>query len=135
MAVIDKIYLSDYSDYEELLLWCLVYKPTLLQNFYYPFLTRVEWDRWRESVYRGRLKSIKKKLKKEGTEEAVLLEYNKLSDKTLYMEVMKLPITNFSPAQNKYLVWNCPIPFVRDYLLNKCGVTTKWYHKIFWKKL
>ena len=42
MAVIDKLY-ANFWDYREFIVWCIIYKPSLLKNMYDPF--RPAWDK------------------------------------------------------------------------------------------
>lgn len=50
MAAIDKLYLKYYSDHKDFVIWCIQHKPSLLNNFYNPFITRNEWDKWQEEI-------------------------------------------------------------------------------------
>ena len=45
------------------------------------------------------------------------------------------PITNTPLKVDRKLKWICPVPCVREYLHNQCGVNPKWewLYKIFWK--
>ena len=44
MAAIDKLYVKDFTEYEDLRLWALVYYPKLLLYFYDPTVTKYEAD-------------------------------------------------------------------------------------------
>ena len=61
-------------------------------------------------------------------------ENRKLKNKSKFIDSIALPICNFSFNQDLYLKWHCPIEFVRKYLKEQCGVKTRWYHKIYFKK-
>ena len=45
------------------------------------------------------------------------------------------PIMNTPFKVDKKLKWICPLPFVREYLHEQCGVNPKreWLYRIFWK--
>ena len=58
MAAIDKLYLKYYSDHKDFVIWCMQYKPSLLNNFYNPFITRNEWDKWQEEISKTELKKL-----------------------------------------------------------------------------
>lgn len=106
MASIDKLRCKFYSDFKDFTIWCICNKPSLLNNFYNPFITRKEWEDWQKEC----------------------------STNTDYGDDRNLPIANFTSKQDKYLYWNCPIDFVREYLENKCGYNkANWFVKLFWK--
>ena len=42
MAAIDKLY-ANFWDYRDFIVWCIIYKPSLLKNMYDPF--RPAWDK------------------------------------------------------------------------------------------
>lgn len=44
MASIDKLRCKFYSDFKDFTIWCICNKPSLLNNFYNPFITRKEWE-------------------------------------------------------------------------------------------
>ena len=93
MAAIDKLRCRYYSDFKEFVVWCMAYKPSLLNNVYYPFMSSTEWDN----------------LQKE------------CSKNPNCIGVAELPIANFRFKQDRYLYWHCPIDFVREYLKTQCG--------------
>lgn len=106
MAAIDKLRCRYYSDFIDFVVWCITYKPSLLNNFYYPFITRDEWYNWQKEC----------------------------STNTDYVDVRELPIANFRFKQDKYLYWHCPLDFVREYLETQCGYKkANWFVKLFWK--
>ena len=45
------------------------------------------------------------------------------------------PVMHTPFKVDKKLKWICPLPFVRDYLHNQCGVNPKWewLYRIFWR--
>ena len=106
MAAIDKIRCRYYSDFRDFVVWCITYKPSLLNNFYYPFTSSTEWDNWQK-------------------------ECSKNID---YGDDVELPVANFRFKQDRYLYWHCPLDFVREYLETQCGYKkANWFVKLFWK--
>lgn len=106
MAAIDKLRCRYYSDFKEFVVWCMAYKPSLLNKFYYPFMSSAEWDSWQKEC----------------------------SKNPNCIGVAELPIANFSFKQDRYLYWHCPIEFVREYLETQCGYKkANWFVKLFWK--
>lgn len=111
MAGIDKMYVSDYGDKQDFVLWCIIHKPSLLKNFYEPFESYEEW-------------ALKKK------NEAERFGY---TDENM-IERFTMPITDFRFKQDKYLYWHCPLDFVREYLETQCGYKkANWFVKLFWR--
>ena len=51
MAAIYKLRCRYYSDFKDFVVWCITYKPSLLNNFYYPFTSSTEWDNWQKEYY------------------------------------------------------------------------------------
>ena len=156
MAAIDKMYLKDYYVFDEFRLWCLIHNPKLLKHFYRWSLTQQEWNQWKENMYKqnkkmndlcmtyaSTIESLQDYYKKSdyiasyeqiSNEVAELLEDHKaLKDKQTYIENLKLPVTNFSCKEDKYLLWHCPIEEVREYLTKQCGYKERWYYKLFFK--
>lgn len=164
MASIDKMYVNNYQKYSDLKLWCLIHKPSMLKNFYEPFLTETEFNNHIQERYDNHKENATNSYEKyngAGGLDACVNElskhYNKIysafnykNDDSFYIiaeaqEIInnyndvenykpEMPITNFSFKQDKYLLWHCPLNFVREYLKENCGYTTKWYHKLFFKK-
>lgn len=107
MAGIDKLRTSNYGDYNELRLWCIKHSPSLLNNFYEPFLSYREWEQLQK----------------------------KQSKNTDYGNDAKLIIASFLSHEDKYLYWHCPLEFVREYLETQCGYKkANWFVKLFWRK-
>ena len=154
MAAIDKMYLRSYYDFDQFRLWCLIHNPSLLLNFYNWSMTKEEWDDWKEDVYKTQ-KAINDDCHKYCDTVEHLREHYKgygydapddqlehevkyhwetrerLEDKDEYIEGHPLPIACFRTDQDKYLLWRCPLTFIRDYLTNWCGYKEKWYHRLF----
>lgn len=106
MAGIDKLRTSNYGDYNEFRLWCIKHNPSLLNSFYEPFLSYIEWEQLQK----------------------------KQSKNTDYGNGAKLIIASFLSHEDKYLYWYCPLEFVREYLETQCGYKkANWFVKLFWK--
>lgn len=106
MAGIDKLRTSNFSNYNELRLWCIKHKPSLLSNFYEPFMSYGGW---------------------------IALQ-RRQSKNTDYGDDAKIIIAHFYFKQDRWLYWHCPLDFVREYLENQCGYKkANWFVKLFWK--
>ena len=159
MAAIDKLYLTEYNDLEDLRLWALVYYPKLFFYFYSSARTINETDfekdkkkyakkvkqmyasRWREISPDGTINGAVaylldkcKDLTEDGARDLAEDAYNnsrvsveELAD-TIGVTVMNTPI-----RVDKKLKWTCPLPCIRKYLQEQCGVKEHWYYKLFWK--
>ena len=101
----DKLRTKSYGDFQDLVLWCLEHKPSLLNNINHPFMTSYEWHKLQEEA----------------------------SKNTDYGDDTNRVIAFFNKKQNKYLYWFCPIDFVRSYLHKQCGYNDNWFIKLFWK--
>ena len=105
MAAIDKLRVRFYHDREDLILWGIEHKPSLLRNIYQPFnYSSNDWRKWQEKV-----------------------------DKQYNEQNTALPIASFSHKQDRYLYWHCPLDFVREYLHEQCGYKDNWFVKLFWR--
>lgn len=109
MAAIDKLYVYDYTDYDDLRKWALAYYPKLLIFFY-----NTVWD-WTD--YEKSKKSWLKRTKGATEDE------------------FSFPVMNTPFHVDRKLKWICPVPCVREYLHTQCGVNPKWewLYKIFWR--
>lgn len=109
MAAIDKLHTSNYGDYNELRLWCIKHKPSLLSSFYEPFLSYGEWDKLQTQYQK------------------------KIGDKDDVINIQMI-IAHFLSHEDRYLYWHCPIPFIREYLEAQCGYKkANWFVKLFWR--
>lgn len=165
MAAIDKMYLNEYYLFDEFRLWCLVNNPKLLYHFYNWNMNEKEFGEWKEYCYNNQkeileeqhdrhkdIKTYRKWLKDTYKDiEYPLPDYsneqiqedidyhnklwNAVQNKEKWIEKHKLPITNFSCEEDKYLLWHCPIREIREeYLFKQCGYKEKWYYKLFFKE-
>lgn len=164
MAAIDKIYAHHYYEYDELRLWAIIYYPKLLCYFYDITLNSALVDAWQEDyvattkrIYEkdfqklGDFKSFDEavqNLKKHYKESAdydcpndqanwetqLIIDNHSLTDEDIE-EQYSFPVANCPFEIDKKLKWICPLPFVREYLQNQCGVNPKWewFYKLFWK--
>lgn len=164
MAAIDKIYVKDFYEYDELRRWAMVYYHELLFYFKYIDLTRSEWDEMSLEYVRTAMKRSNIDHNKLGDykskEEAIknLIEHYRITadyecsveqatDEVEYIieaynrtameweDKFSYPITNTPFSVDKKLKWICPIPFVRKYLHEQCGVNQKyeWLYRLFWR--
>lgn len=66
-----------------------------------------------------------------------MIEREKRYDTCAVGDIMRedfsIPIANLPDKLDRYLLWYCPLDFIRGYLKENCGYETKWYHKIFFK--
>jgi hypothetical protein len=109
MAGIDKLRTSNYVDYNKFRLWCIKNNLELLNNFYEPFLSCVEW------------------------EEIQKIQWEHFKDAPSYFET-ELAVASFFSDTDRYLYWHCPLEFVREYLETQCGFKkANWFVKLFWK--
>lgn len=110
MAAIDKLRTSNYGDYNEFRIWCIKNKPSLLNNFYEPFMSYEEWEEIQEK------------------------QWKHFKDAPNYFET-KLIIASFLYYEDRYLYWHCPLEFIREYLETQCGYKkANWFIKLFFKK-
>jgi hypothetical protein len=108
MAAIDKLRTNSYGDYNDFRIWCIKNKPSLLNNFYEPFLSYGEWDK-------------------------LQTQYQKIGNKDGVIN-RQMIIAHFSFNDDKYLYWHCPLEFIREYLETQCGFNKpNWFIKLFWK--
>lgn len=162
MAAIDKLYVKDYYEYDKLKTWAKIYYPELLLFFYNRDLHQNDFIRERKEWIENVKTTIKQQIVKysastmEMSIEKLIEEYKKTGYKCpysqavqeishLYKEYRKtdeqfedeysFPVMNTPLPVDRKLKWTCPLPFVRKYLYEQCGVNPKWewLYKIFWK--
>lgn len=157
MAAIDKMYLKSYYAFDNFRRWCIIHKPSLLNNFYYWTMNQKEWNDWKEEVYKNNkevytnaysncsctesLRQHYKSLDYDASDEQLEYEvktflktWDEIQNKQKYIDNLALPVSNFTLKQDRYLLWHCPIHEVREYLHKHCGYKEKWYYKLFFKK-
>lgn len=166
MAAIDKLYLKDYYQFNQLRTWAIIYYPKLLRYFYDYIITEKEFEKWREEWVNDQMEFAKRDYKKfcepfatgeqmitnyinqtkvEGCNYECSFEdaktiidsiYNRYEKSGLsWMEEYSLPVMNIPFKVDRKLKWICPLPFIREYLHEQCGVNPKWewFYKLFWK--
>lgn len=121
MAAIDKLHFRDWEEFVEFRIWCIQYKPDLLLNFYSPFMSWSEWDDAKKSTVHSLSKII------DSPDKDSVAYLNGL------VEDIAIPCCNFRFDQDRFLLWHCPLPFIRDYLYNQCGYKHHWYYELFFK--
>lgn len=159
MAAIDKLYLRDYQDYVLLKTWSMKYYPKL-QKFLYDW-NKKEYEEARDKWVSHCMEVYKRDfdmLGKYWNPEKECYELSRFaSDKGISFvdayEIKKEIIRKASKTRkqlekeygfaamntpfkvDKKLKWICPLPFVREYLHEQCGVNPKWewLYKIFWR--
>ena len=159
MAAIDKLYIKNYYDLEDLRLWAMIYYPKLLLYFYSVALTidveeflkyqkkcakaakkayLADWVKISpDNTINGAIASLMAEpynySEKDATEEAQAMYNNsRLSVEKLESEE-SLPIMNTPFKVDRKLKWICPLPCIREYLQRQCGVKERWYYKLFWR--
>lgn len=159
MAAIDKLYIKNYYDLEDLRLWAMIYYPKLLLYFYSGALT-IDASEFIDFKRKSAREAKKLHLKSwtnvspdntiNGAIAFLMAEPNNFTEeeatdtaKSLYAasrlslekleESVSLPVMNTPFKVDKKLKWICPLPCVREYLQSNCGVREHWYYKLFWK--
>lgn len=159
MAAIDKLYIKNYYDLEDLRLWAMIYYPKLLLYFYSDALT-IDVEKFTKFKMKSARAAKKLHLKSwttvspdntiNGAIAFLMAEPNNFTEeeatdtaKSLYAasrlslgkleESVSLPVMNTPFKVDKKLKWICPLPCVREYLQNNCGVREHWYYKLFWR--
>lgn len=162
MAAIDKLYLKTYYEYDQLKTWAIMYYPELLIFFYNRDLHWNDFVRerkeWVENVkttikqqivkYTGltmeiAIEKLREEYRRTGykcpysqAKEEIEYLYNKYSKTDEQLENdYSFPVMSTPLSVDRKLKWTCPLPFVREYLHEQCGVNLKWewLYRIFWK--
>ena len=158
MAAIDRLYLKDYNDLDNLRRLALIYYPKLFIYFYDAALTinysdfatyKIRTakkdkqhfeDQWKEYSPDGTINGAIANLMSiycmneedaRWNAEYAYEEYKKSLEQL--EEETSLHIMNTPFKVDKKLKWICPLPCIREYLKNQCGVKEHWYYKIFWR--
>lgn len=164
MAAIDKLYLKDYYEYDQLRRWAMAYYPELLIFFYNVVWDWTDYDKSCEEWAKRTRRNIERDYKRLGnfqTEEEAIVNLQKHYEKSanykcLFVQARyeaknaienynktlddlkdeySFPVMNCPFSADRRLKWICPLPFVREYLHEQCGVNPKWewLYRIFWK--
>ena len=155
MAAIDKLYVKNYSNYDELRRWAMVYYPELLIFFYNIVWDWTDYEKSREDWAKRTKEIIEidyKKLGKFQTEEEAIVNLQKHYKESANYECSftqaryeakyiienynktlddlkykySFPVMNCPFSADRKLKWTCPLSFVREYLHEQCGVNPKW---------
>ena len=162
MAAIDKLYLKTYYEYDQLKTWAIMYYPKLLLFFYnrdlhYNDFVR-ECEEWIENVKTTIKQQYAKyadltmemaieKLREEYRRTGYKCSYSQAEEEITYLyneyhktdeqleDDYSFPVMSTPLSVDRRLKWICPLPFVRKYLHEQCGVNPKWewFYKIFWR--
>lgn len=161
MAAIDKFRTNSPSTKRQLIEFFLTYKPQYLRYIYDPFESELEFTNRQKDLYYRNKESIIKQFKNYPTAKVFIDNHSKFEcydpknneeleeewieyvkkpydkvisdDEYAYMDTT-LIVMNCPCSVDRWLKWFCPIYDVREYLHNQCGVKTRWYHKLFFKK-
>ena len=165
MAAIDKLYVREYYEYDDLLRWSIAYYPELLFYFYSTHLTYNDFEKMKKDKVKEIREANEKELKKIGGTDVSLrtatynlidyyrkeVDYECSYDQAKYEaesiletasktddeleDMFRYPCLNTPLSVDRKLKWICPVPCVRRYLQEQCGVDPKWelLYCIFWK--
>lgn len=150
------IWLKYYSDARNLVAWLSNKRPSMLENIYDAAFSEEEFNKYKEYKYESYLNLVNgqyNNLELDKGREQTIKNYSqifigsyhgeyidtiyerkdKLKNKEIYLSDIKIPIANFTYAQEKWLKWHCPLDFVREQLKNDLGLKDYWYYKLFFK--
>ena len=152
MAAIDKLWLNNYLDFDELRVWVIIHKPSLLKQMYTPFQTYEDWKDYKQKKFQNdkdnvedfftrfpSFKAFEEYWKGMCIEITTYDYYNKLKikekieDEIKYKNNISIAVANFTLKQDRWLFWRCPLPCIREYLINQCGYKERWYHRLLFK--
>ena len=156
MAAIDKLYLKNWYEFDELVRWSICHYPQLLNYMYDWRMTYRDWDdAVKESI--KRTKNINAgDLEKIGGADVSLrngiynlidyyrkevdyeCSYDQAKDEVEYIlntanksdieleDDYSRPVMNTPYKIDRKLLWICPLPAVRKYLYEQCGYKKRW---------
>lgn len=164
MAGVDKIYAKNFWEYDNLRRWSMAYYPELLFYFYSVCENYGDWEKSiseyvqnhkeiaeRDRKLLGDFKTREEAVKNlidhyknsagydcpleqaEDEVEYIITAYNRTDED--WEDVYSHAVTNTPCSVDRKLKWICPIPFVRKYLHEQCGVNPKreWLYRLFWR--
>ena len=156
MAAIDKLYLNDWYEFDNLVKWSICYYPKLLHYIYDWRMTYKDWDKAINESIKSTKQIIERELKKIGGKDVSLKDginnlishyhkdanyecsYEQAKDEVEYIlkkanmsddELQadyQRPVMLCSYKIDKKLLWICPLPEVRKYLYEQCGYKKRW---------
>lgn len=158
MAAIDKLYVNTYDELSDLRRWALVYYPELFLYMYDWAITADANDfekmvnkaavrtkemymkDWKRISSDGTINCAIAYIKSEwgwGDENEAEMEAKTLKSRAEYSlqqikEELTFPVLNTPHSVDRFLKWYCPLPVVRRYLQDQCGVKEHWYYKLYW---
>lgn len=154
MAAIDKLWIKNFHDLDELRRWALIYYPKLF-IWLNTDITRASAEeykvktatdckaiferQWRRASTDGTVNSAIAYFKSLGysDEDAtwnateIYKDFKKPMSQ-LYEEA-SFSVMNTPFRIDRKLKWICPVQCVREYLQKQCGVKEHWYYKLFWR--
>lgn len=161
MAGIDEMWLHSYEALDDFRRWCLVYYPKVILYMYNIgwIESYNDFVKSRDKWIKEQMALSKKQYSKLGdfeTKEQAVSNYMKLypwcsfnesimnvddiidryyMKKENWEDQYSFPVMNASFKVDRKLKWICPLPFVREYLHNQCGVNPRleWLYRIFWR--
>ena len=154
MAAIDKLWIRNYDDLDDLRRWAIIYYPKLF-TWLNTSITKEEAEhykrkraaeckevfetQWERASADGSLNSAIAHFKSLGySDEDATFEATELQGDfrkslgELYEEI-SFSVMNTPLKVDRKLKWICPVPCVREYLQKQCGVKEHWYYKLFWR--
>lgn len=157
MAAIDKLYITEYDDLANLRIWANVYYPKLFFYFYEKALTidEEEFNKLKKKYAKKRMleaTSYWRQISPDNTINGAIAHlmahgysevdardeadyYYDWAHRTIeeFEKLIGITVMNTPSKVDRLLKWYCPLDRIREYLKDQCGVTTRWYHKLFWK--
>ena len=156
MAAIDKLYLNDWYEFDQLVRWSICYYPKLLHYMYDWRMTYKDWDKAMNESIKSTKQIIERELEKIGGKDVSLQDginnlidhYRKSADYECSYEQAKdeveyilkkanmsddelqadyqRPVMCIPYKMDRKLLWICPLPEVRKYLYEQCGYKKRW---------
>ena len=156
MAAIDKLYLNDWYEFDNLVKWSICYYPKLLNYMYDWRMTYKDWDKAMKESIKSTKQVFERDLEKIGGKNVSLQDginnlidhYHKVADYECSYEQAKeeveyilkkanmsddeleadykRPVMLCSYKIDRKLLWICPLPEVRKYLYEQCGYKKRW---------
>lgn len=156
MAAIDKLYLNDWYEFDQLVRWSICYYPKLLNYMYDWRMTYKDWYKAMKESIKSTKQIFERDLEKIGGKNASLRDginnlidhYRKSADYECSYEQAKdeveyilkkanmsddelqadyqRPVMCIPYKMDRKLLWICPLPEVRKYLYEQCGYKKRW---------
>jgi len=155
MAAIDKLWIKDYSELDDLRRWAVIYYPKLFiwLNTEYSSATFDQVKQEKAVCFKQSIEKTWKRVSSDGTinsaiafymvngcltedeasKEAYSLYSQHLTTIDSIYEDTDISVMNTPTRIDRKLKWICPVPCIRLYLQSQCGVKEHWYYKLFWR--